>query len=197
MSRTLSTLFKWKTYKTWIRKQTKPEGFRRLGRPRIPDALRRLVLRIGRENFCWGYRRVMGELKKLGNRVSPTTIRTVLRGSGFPPSPHRGVNPLPIAWTAFIHANIESVVATDFFTKKIHTLRGTLECLNHFVWFNRDQLDYINRIWIDHYNTGRPHRGVGIGNRVLDRSFAPRLSGTIRCRRRLGGIVTSYYREAA
>lgn len=76
---------------------------------------------------------------------------------------------------------------------------GTLkrECLNHFICFSRDQLDYIIRTWIEHYNTERPHRGAGIENNVLDRSFVPRVKGRIRCRRKLGGIVSSYYREAA
>jgi len=281
------------TYKSWIRKQTRLPGFNRSGRPKVPEALRQLVLRIGRENIRWGYRRVVGELKKLGYRVSPTTIRTILRESGLPPPPHRGVNPLPIAWKTFIHANIESVVATDFFTKKIHTLRGTFtayclvfvhlgsrrvwcspstyhpngewviqqirnasmwlndegfsvkyvlsdrdakypdalkhfwraegvrclksppqapktnafvesfigtlkrECLNHFVCFTREQLDYINRTWIGHYNTDRPHRGVGMNNEVLDPSFEPKRKGRIRHKQQLGGIVSSYYGEAA
>ncbi len=71
------------------------------------------------------------------------------------------------------------------------------ECLNYFVCFSRDQLDYIVRTWVKHYNTERPHRGVGIDNNVLDASFRPRSLGTIRCKRQLGGIVTSYYRDAA
>ncbi len=113
------------TYKAWLRSLERQERFRRSGRPRILEVLIRLIIRIGMENIRWGYRRVMGELKKLGYRVSPSTIRIILRESGLPPPPHRGVNPLPIAWNTFIHANLESVVATDFSVKKIHTLRGT------------------------------------------------------------------------
>ncbi len=76
---------------------------------------------------------------------------------------------------------------------------GTLkrECLNHFVCFSRSQLDYIARTWVKHYNTERPHRGSGIDNNVLDRSFRPQTHGPIRCKRQLGGIITSYYRDAA
>jgi putative transposase len=71
------------TYKAWLRSLGRHERFRRSGRPRIPEALRRLIVRIGRENIHWGYRRVMGELKKLGYRVSPSTIRIILRESGL------------------------------------------------------------------------------------------------------------------
>lgn len=76
---------------------------------------------------------------------------------------------------------------------------GTLkcECLNHFVCFSCDQLDYIVRTWVKHYNTGRPHGGAGIENNVLDASFSPRSHGTIRRQQQLGGIITSYYRDAA
>lgn len=114
------------TYKEWIRKQKCDARFRRSGRPRIPESLQRLILRIARENIRWGCQRIMGELKKLGYRVSASTIRSMLRESGLPPPPHRGMNPEPVAWRTFIHANMESLVAADFFTTPIRTLRGTL-----------------------------------------------------------------------
>ncbi len=71
------------------------------------------------------------------------------------------------------------------------------ECLNRFVCFSKDQLDYIVRTWDKHYNTERPHRGSGIDNNVLDRPFQPLTRGTIRRKQQLGGIISSYYREAA
>ena len=71
------------------------------------------------------------------------------------------------------------------------------ECLNHFMCFSRSQLGYITDIWVRHYNTERPHRGFGMNNEVLDRTFQQRHHGTIRCKQQLGGLIKSYYRDAA
>ncbi|MEN8746792.1 MAG: integrase core domain-containing protein [Marivita sp.] len=79
---------------------------------------------------------------------------------------------------------------------------GTIkrECLNFFVCFSQSQLDYILRTWVRHYNVERPHRGQNIGNNVLQVDFRPVRpvrDGPIRRNRQLGGIVTSYTRDAA
>ena len=71
------------------------------------------------------------------------------------------------------------------------------ECLDFFVCFSRSQLDYIVRIWVRHYNVERPHRGRDIGNNVLQVDFRPVRDGPILRKRQLGGIITSYTREAA
>jgi len=71
------------------------------------------------------------------------------------------------------------------------------ECLNHFTRFSRAQLNYICKTWFRYYNTERPHRGKGIDNNVLDVDFEPTTQGRIKCKEELGGIIKSYYREAA
>ena len=71
------------------------------------------------------------------------------------------------------------------------------EVLNHFICFSRGQLDYILRVWLKHYHEQRPHRGVGRDNTVLDENFVPQTEGRVRCKTELGGILKSYYREAA
>ena len=64
------------------------------GRPSINATTRELVLRLARENPRWGYQRIAGELKKLGLRVSPSTVRRLLAHEG----PERlGAGPRP-AW---------------------------------------------------------------------------------------------------
>ena len=53
------------------------------GRPPTGRALRELVLRLARENPAWGYRRIAGELLKLGFLISPSTVRRALAAAGL------------------------------------------------------------------------------------------------------------------
>ena len=50
------------------RKRRKP------GRPPTVQSTARLVLRLAKENPLWGYRRIHGELIKLGLAVAPSTV---------------------------------------------------------------------------------------------------------------------------
>jgi putative transposase len=93
--------------------QAQPRG----GRPPLADDVVALILRLARENPRWGYRRIQGELKKLGISVSATTIRTVLLRNGLRPAPRRA----SVTWRAFLRAQASAIVATDFFT--VETVR--------------------------------------------------------------------------
>jgi hypothetical protein len=99
------------------RKWTQPR--RQGGRPALAEQVVALILRLARENPRWGYRRIQGELKKLGVLVSATTIRTVLLGNGLRPAPRRA----SVNWRAFLRAQASAIVATDFFT--VETVRLT------------------------------------------------------------------------
>lgn len=61
----------------------------RTGRPPTPVELRRLVLRLNAENPGWGYRRIHGEIRRLGHRVAASTVWKILRDAGREPTPNR------------------------------------------------------------------------------------------------------------
>jgi len=59
------------------------------GRPAIPTQLRQLILRMAAENPTWGYRRIHGELARLGYTVAPSTVWLLLNRAGIDPAPRR------------------------------------------------------------------------------------------------------------
>jgi putative transposase len=91
----------------------------RRGRPSVDGEIRRLVLRLARENSTWGYRRIHGELCRLGYRVGASTIWTILKGAGVEPAPRRSA----VSWRQFLRAQAEGVLAVDFFTVDTVLLR--------------------------------------------------------------------------
>jgi transposase len=52
---------------------------RKPGRPPAVRSIARLAVRLAKENPLWGYRRIHGELAKLGVTVAPSTVYEILR----------------------------------------------------------------------------------------------------------------------
>src|ERR1017187_4092494 len=83
---------------------------RKPGRPPTAPGIARLVVRLARENPLWGYRRIHGELTKLGATVAPSPVYETLRAAGIDPAPRRS-GP---TWRQFLHAQAAGILAVDF-----------------------------------------------------------------------------------
>ena len=60
------------------------------GRRRTADDIRKLVIKLAKENE-WGYTRILGELRKLHiTSVSRNTVKKILKENGLDPGPQRG-----------------------------------------------------------------------------------------------------------
>src|SRR5215472_11739796 len=94
-------------------KQRKP------GRPPTARSITRLAVRLATENPLWGYRRIHGELTKLGIAVGPSTVYEMLRAAGIDPAPRRA-GP---TWRQFLHAQAAGIVAADFLHEDTVLLR--------------------------------------------------------------------------
>ncbi|MDF2257750.1 hypothetical protein P2L57_19150 [Streptomyces ferralitis] len=76
--------------------------------------MRGLIIRLGAENCRRGHKRVHGELRRLGHRISAATVRRVLRSAGLGPAPRR--RQARDEWAAFLKAQADGLLATDFWS---------------------------------------------------------------------------------
>jgi putative transposase len=80
-----------------------------------------LVWRLAKEKPTWGYRRIQGELQKLGIVISATSIRRIT-------APKRRPGPKRDTWRQFMRTQASSIIACDLFTvesiglKTLHVL---------------------------------------------------------------------------
>jgi transposase InsO family protein len=73
------------------------------------------------------------------------------------------------------------------------SLKG--ECLNRMIFFGERTMQTGVHEFLDHYHAERNHQGLG--NRLIEAGEeVGRVSGNLRCRERLGGLLTYYYRDA-
>jgi hypothetical protein len=83
----------------------------RPGRPSTATETRQLVLRLAHENPNWGYRRIHGELHRLGITVAASTVWATPKKHGIDPASGRSAE----SWTTFLRAQAAGIAACDFF----------------------------------------------------------------------------------
>jgi putative transposase len=91
------------------------------GRPPIDAELAQWIVRVAQDNPGLGYDKLKGELRKLGFKASPPTIRTVLQRHGIPPAPERSRS--SISWRTFLTHYKEQFLACDFLTVETLTVQ--------------------------------------------------------------------------
>jgi transposase InsO family protein len=101
---------------------------RQPARRRVLLEIRRLVVRMAKENPTWGYTRIQGALKNVSHRVGRSTIRRILKTAGLPPVPQR-----PTSWHTFLRAHWGAIAGADFFTTEVWTWQGLVTYYTVFV----------------------------------------------------------------
>lgn len=119
--RRVINIVNYSTFRKWVNdKYNKVKKCSKRGRPKTPEEIRELVIRLAKENN-WGYTRILGELKKLRiYSLTRNTIKNILKEHGLDPAPKRAED----TWDDFIKRHFKTLWACDFFTKTVWTLLG-------------------------------------------------------------------------
>ena len=126
--RDLISIVTYDTFRRWVceddgrRKSRKKSKLRTLGRPRTEAEIRELVIRIRKETG-FGYGKLLGELRKLGIKLSRQTIARILGEAKIPPVPEDDID----TWGSFLKRHAATLWECDFCTKRMWTLRGPVD----------------------------------------------------------------------
>jgi transposase InsO family protein len=83
----------------------------RTGRPPVKKEIKQIILNMKNDNLNWGYKKIQGELLKLGISLDQKTIRNILNVFR-----RRGKVKKSLSWKKFLKLQIHSIYAMDFFT---------------------------------------------------------------------------------
>jgi hypothetical protein len=102
------TVLKWHrelVKRKWTFQQTKRHG----GHPALDAELEALIVQLARDNQRLGYKKLVGELRKLGYRVGRSTVRAVLKHHHIRPAPERGRT--SSSWPTFLNSHKAQLLA--------------------------------------------------------------------------------------
>ena len=102
---------------------SKSRKMKPVGQPPTEPAVAQQILRMAKDNPMWGYRRIAGELAKLGIPISHQTVKSILASHGIDPAPQRMGK---TRWSDFIKSHTDSMLATDFLTTEVWTAFGLM-----------------------------------------------------------------------
>jgi len=92
-----------------------------------------------------------------------------------------------------IHTPYHAPNANAYAERWVRTVRD--ECLDKLLIINQAHLRRVMREYVAFFNTARPHQGIA--QQIPLSPPTLNVSGPIRCRNVLGGIIHDYYRDAA
>jgi putative transposase len=84
---------------------------KRGGRPPVDNDVKKLILDMKNENLYWGYKKIHGELLKIGISLDTKTIRNII-------AVYRRIVKInkSLTWRKFLTLQAKSIYAMDFFT---------------------------------------------------------------------------------
>jgi putative transposase len=92
-----------------------------------------------------------------------------------------------------IRTPVQAPNANSYAERWIRSARS--ECLDKIIIVNQAHLRAVMIEYVDFYNTGRPHQGIGQQTPII--RLPAKRDGPIQKRTVLGGIINDYYRMAA
>jgi putative transposase len=135
---------------------------------------------LAKDNPLRGYRRIHGELTKLGLAVAPSTVWEIMHATGIDPAPGRS-GP---TWRQVLHAQAAGILAVDFLHVDTVLLRRA-----------------VLTEYQAHYNTARPYQGIAQHVPANERDAHPATvtdidTQQIRRNPVLNGLINEYTRAA-